>query len=185
MSLDDWRRSKDELEDAAVAALIELHRRRVQKTQRNAGRSEFERVVNHFERRTERLRGERIATEELVSRLLGGTRTLLRAYPQKELELHGPCGGVATTRLCIHNRARERQSYELTVGSRVDGPVEPEIRIEPRSGALDASTKCWLRLEVSLAGFESGSRITVPIQCHWTGGLERIWLTVHAEDDST
>src|SRR5688572_9104568 len=174
-------RPTSEKEDAAVAALVLLHRRRQERARKHSGGSEYQRVVAHFERRAQRLRGERLATAELVERLLGARDALPPPSLQRELELRGPARGTAAGRLRLRNASALSRGFELSVGEPLAGARMPEVRLDPQRGTLAPNGECWCRVEVSLPELAAGSAVTLPIHCHWEGGRERIWLVVRAD----
>lgn len=169
-----------EQEDTAVAALLLLHRRRQKATNKTKG-SEYQRVVSHFERRGERMRGERLVTEELVQRLLGASALLGPRPVQRELEVLGPAGGIAAGRLRVRNPSPLCRVFELSIGDSVSGTFVPEVRVDPQQGTLAEGESAWLRIEVSLDGIAPGASATLPIECRWETGIDRIWLVVTAD----
>jgi hypothetical protein len=173
--------TESEREDAAVAALVLLHRQRLRAAHRPGRGSEYQRIVAHFERRGERLRGERLATEELVERLFRANERLGPRPVQRELEMHGPPGGSAAGRLRVTNSGPDARAFELTVGDAVSGTSAPEVRADPQRGTLGAGQSCWVRVEASLHGMAPGDSATVPIECRWDTGVGRIWLVVVAD----
>jgi hypothetical protein len=176
----DMDSSEADREDAAVAALVLLHRRQERAAGRKRG-SEYEQLVAHFERRGERLSGERLVTQELVQRLLGASSALKATERHRELELHGRPGRVAAGRLRVRNRSSRRATFELTVGDPVPGGRDAELRLDPRRGVLEERESILVRIEASLERFAPGESVTLPIHCRWETGLDRIWLVVCAD----
>jgi hypothetical protein len=167
-------------EDAIVAALVLMHRRREEAQARATG-SEYQRVVSQFERQGERLRGERLAARELVGRMLGTHQVLKRAEVQQELEMRGPRGGVAVGRIRIRNAAERARAFELSIGEPLSGGAAPVISLEPPRGRLPPGGTALLRVEAQLRMVAMAEPVTLPLHCHWDAGLERIWLVVRAE----
>jgi hypothetical protein len=168
-------------EDAIVAALVVMHRRREEQARARSASSEYQRAVSQFERQGERLRGERLVTRELVGRLLGANQVLKRAEVQRELEIRGPRGGVAVGRIRIRNAAERARAFELSVGAPASGGVAPVISLEPARGTLAPGGVAFLRVEAQLRTLPMGEPVSLPLHCHWDAGLERIWLVVRAE----
>ena len=179
-SVNEW--PGEEREDALVATLVALHRQRRGKATQAAG-GEHQRVVAHFERRSERLRGEKLVTSEIVEQLLGASAALAERPVHRELELRGAAGGSAAGRFRIRNLATVPNGFELVVGDAISGPTPREVRLEPGRLLLAPGETAWVRVEVSLAGFAQGERVTLPLHCRWDGGWERLWLVAATEPE--
>jgi hypothetical protein len=180
-SVNEW--PGNEREDALVASLVALHRERRGKATPAAAGSEHQRVVAHFERRSERLRGEKLVTGEIVDQLLGASAALAERPVHRELELRGAAGASAAGRFRIRNRAIVPSAFELAVGEAISGPTPRAVRLEPGRQLLAPGETAWVRVEVSLAGFAPGERATLPVHCRWDGGWERLWLVAEAEPE--
>jgi hypothetical protein len=182
MRLEFGREGPDE-ENALVAALVEMHRARRQRS-RDHG-STRERILSHFERRGERLRGEKLVTAELIERLFEGSVSLKPRRAQQELEIRGVAGTSAAGRIRVANRSQARASFDLVIGNAVEGERSPEVRFEPADGALGPGEACLVRVEAALAGWSSGERVTIPVECRWPTGADRLWLVVTASAAAT
>jgi len=177
-----WEPARDaDDEDAIVAAMVAMHRQKQGKRDRSVGG--YARVVGHFERRGERLRAERLVTEELMSRLLAGARELPPPSEHREMVLVGCAGRAAAGRLRVANRTGEGAPFELVSGEPVDGALRPALTFEPAKGLLDPGETRLVRVEASLAGFAPGDSVTVPVELRFRTGFDRIWLVVRAEDE--
>jgi hypothetical protein len=171
-------REGPDAENAFVAALVEMHRARRQRA-RDTG-STRERILGHFERRGERLRGEKLVTGELIERLFEGSVALGPRRAQQELEIRGVAGEVAAGRIRIANRSVAHASFDLAAGEAVEGERSPKLRFEPVGGALGPGESCLVRIEAGLAGWSAGERVTIPVECRWPMGADRLWLVVTA-----
>ena len=179
MSLFDER--ENEMEDALLASLLVMHRREQARERERVNGNPYQRVVEHFEQRGERLRGERLMTAELVDRLLLGTEHLPRHRPlHRELVLRGPRAGVAAGRVRIRNESSETRTFELSVGDPVSGKGRPRVRLEPERGALAGGESVWVRISAELTD-DSGDSVTLPVHCRWPTGYDRVWLVLEVE----
>jgi hypothetical protein len=169
-------------EDAMLALLVELNRRNQQPPRGARDPGARARIVEHFQRRGQRLRGERLVTAELIERLFSGGETLPPARPQQEIALEGPAGGRAAGRLRVTNRSAEAARFDLVVGEPVGGEhaARVEVRFEPAHGALAPGASVLVRVEADLAGWRADDRATLPIECRWRAGADRAWLNVVA-----
>ena len=177
MAFDFGGRRLDD-EDAMLAALLELHRRKQERARPRDLGSNYERILKHFERRGERLRGERLITAELTERLLRGTATLPPPRLQQEMEITGTPGQTAAGRVRITNRSSVQAQFEIVIGRPLDGSECPSIDFEPRRSELGPGESCLLRVAVNLAGWKSGRSVTIPVECRWGAGFDRLWLVV-------
>jgi hypothetical protein len=166
-------------EDAMLALLVELHRRNQQPPRGPRDPGARARIVEHFERRGQRLRGERLVTAELIERLYQGGAALPPARPQQEIALEGPAGGRAAGRLRVTNRSAETARFDLVVGEPVEGGPLP-VHFQPAHGALAPGASVLVRVEADLAGWRGGDRATLPVECRWRAGADRAWLSVVA-----
>jgi hypothetical protein len=173
--------SNTDEEDALVAAIVAMHRKKQATEDRAAGG--YAGVVRHFERRGQRLRAERLVTEELVSRLLAGGRALPQPREHREITLVGPAQEVAAGRIRVANRTSDPASFELVSGDAVDGARHPSLTFEPRAGELAPGQTHLVRVEASLAGFAPGETVTVPVELRFRLGFDRIWVVVRAESE--
>ena len=167
-------------EDAMVATLLEFHRRKRQATNQDP-RGAHGRILDHFDRRGQRLRGERLITSELIERLFGARAALPSPRPQQELEIWGPAGATAAGRVRLTNRSHAKASFDLVVGEPDQGTRPSAIRFEPARGALEANETVLVRVEASLIGWEPGQRATLPVECRWREGTDRVWLVIAAQ----
>ena len=180
MAFDDQRGVRQD-EDGLLAALVALHRQK-QAPQRRPGTNSG-RIIEHFERRGQRLHGERLVTSELVDSLVNGARALPTAPVQQELRIVGPAGGVAAGRFRVTNRSSERAGFELVVGPPLDGGAALPTTFEPQRGVLDAGGTLLVRVETRVGGAGGGAPRTLPVECRWRGGADRLWLVVSALPD--
>jgi hypothetical protein len=172
-----------ETEDAMLAALVRLHRRNQERGRPAAGGAPYQRILDHFDRRAQRLRGERVVTAELMERLFDGARGLGKGGAQQELIITGPPGGRAAGRLRVRNHSGRRARFDLVVGEAVvgaaiEGGAAPAIRFEDGGGELDPGQARLLRVEADLAAMPAGGRVVVPVECRWDCGWDRLWLVV-------
>src|SRR4029079_6376233 len=136
----------------------------------------------HFEQRGERLRGERLVTGELIERLFDGATALPAARVQQELAIVGPPGGVAAGRVRITNRSSEHARFDIVIGEPVENgePVEdrnrPPTVFDAMSKVLAPGESLLVRVEANLAEWGSGMSTTIPIECRWKYGCDRLWL---------
>jgi hypothetical protein len=178
MDFDLDRAGQDE-EDMMLAALLALHRRKQKKARRDP-RSDYERVLQGFEARGQRLRGERLMISELVERLFEGSRSLPVRKLQQELEITGPAGAAAAGRFGVTNRSAGRERFELVAGEPMEDGPRPQLVFEPAAGELEPGERLRVRVEAGLQGFEAGASVTVPVECRWRYGRDRLWLVVSA-----
>jgi hypothetical protein len=171
------RRNVNE-EDAMVAALLALHRRKQECTIYAQSDTSYRRILKHFEQRGERLRGERLVTAELIERLFQGSKALPIRRVERELEIIGPPGGRAAGRIRVTNRSSERARLELVIGSPLDGAHPPKVSFDRRQGELDPGEGGLFRVEANLLGWREGDSVTVPVECRWPRGKDRLWLVV-------
>lgn len=172
-----------EHEDAMLALLVELHRRNQQPPRGARAPGARERIVEHFERRGQRLRGERLVTSELIERLFQGGAALPPSRPQQEIALEGPAGGRAAGRLRVTNRSGETARFDLVVGEPVQGgrTARLPVHFESAHGVLAPGASVLVRVEADLAGWREGDRATLPAECRWSAGADRAWLVVVAQ----
>jgi hypothetical protein len=174
---DPWN-SDGEREESLMAALVEL-RRRKERSQRRSEGGVYQRVVSHFERRGNRLRGERLLTEELIGNLLRGARSLPPAPVQEELIIDGPLGGTAAGRFRVVNAGPSAARVEPVVGE-ADSGEQPSIRFDPANPVLAPGEACIVRVSVDLAGWRTPRTVTVPVECRAGAHRRRLWLVVTA-----
>lgn len=173
------RRASDG-EGALVAALLAIHRKKRERAGQRTGAT-YAGVLEHFERRGQRLRGERLVTAELLERLVAASGEVPPSPVQQELTLVGPSGGTAAGRCRVTNRSPAPCRFELVTGR----PLE-DIRVgatavfHPRTGELAPGASSVIRVEVRLVGWAPGTRRTIPVECRWGAGADRLWLVVEA-----
>ena len=163
------------------AALIELHRKK-QQNRRRATDSEYARVLDHFERRAERLHEERLLTAELVGGAFEAVRSLPRPAAQQELEIIGPLGGTAAGRFRVRNRSHAPVVVECVAGEALSAP-SPSIHFEPSSCELAAGASALIRVAADLVVFRAAGSCTVPVECRSGHRRDRLWLVVTAVDE--
>jgi hypothetical protein len=178
----DVGREDEAEEDAMLAMLVELHRRNQRPAPGAQRAGARDRVVDHFERRGQRLRGERLVTAELIERLFRGGEALPPPRAQQELALEGAAGASAAGRLRVTNRSAAHARFDLVVGSAVEGERAPDVRFEPQHGQLAPGASALVRVEASLLGWRAGERATLPVECRWREGADRAWLVVVARE---
>jgi hypothetical protein len=166
-------------ENVLLAALVELHRKKQRNAQRTTGDSAYTRVLEHFEKRGKRLRGEMLLTEELVERSLGGARAMPAQETQQELEIVGPVGDTASGRFRVQNRASHPARIELVVGEPLAGPT-PTLSFEPAQLELHPGATALVRVVADLRVFREPGSCTVPVECRAGGRRDRLWLIVTA-----
>src|SRR3954468_19641807 len=107
-------------EDALLATLVEVHRRKQRGDIAADGGDARARIVAHFARRGQRLRGERLVTAELIDRLFSASEALPPRRNQQEVRIAGRAGGTAAGRLRVSNRSSTPARFELVVGDPVE-----------------------------------------------------------------
>ena len=179
-------RDRGATEDAVVAALVELYRKR-ERARQGGGRpggqgapGTYTRVLQHFEKRGQRLRGERLVTEELLGRLVGAARALPPMKAQQELSITGPLGGVAAGRFRIVNDAPVPVTLEMVVGEPIDGGFRPPLTFEMSRPGLQPGEACLVRVCADLAGLSQPAACEVAVECRAGGRRDRLWLRVSA-----
>ncbi|SRR6266545_3674903 len=181
----DFGREGGDAEDKMLAALVELYRRK--QGRRGAGGGDRvdprARVVAHFERRGQRLRGERLVTAELIDRLFAASETLPAARSQQEVHIEGVAGAEAAGRLRVSNRSAVRARFELCAGDPIDGGRRLEVRFEPASDELEPGASALVRVAVGLRGWAAGEQVTAPVECRWREGRDRAWLVIATHAD--
>jgi len=167
-------------ENALFVALLELHRRKQLKVQRDAGQSAYGRVLEHFEQRGKRLAGERLAMEQLLGGALRGAQALPPSV-QQELVISGPLGSSAGGRFRVRNRLSRATRVELVAGDALDG-VAPALRFEPQALELAPGAAALVRVVADLGPVRGAGRCTVPVQCRADGTCDRLWLVIESYD---
>jgi hypothetical protein len=170
-------------EDALLAALLQIHRAKAQRARQADPEGGYGRILAHFEERGHRLRGEKVVTSEIVERLFASTKVLAKQGPQRELELVGRAGTSAAGRFHVTNRSSESARFELVVGDALDHGPRPAISFTPAQGELGAGASILVRVEANLRSLRAGDRTTVPVECRWRRGRDRMWLVVSVDDD--
>jgi len=171
---------RTEAESALVAALVEVHRAKRRRAAERDPAGTRERILEHFERRGQRLRGERLVTSELIVRLFETNGALAPRRAQQELEIVGAAGYSAAGRLRVTNRSEARAAFELVVGDVIDGEHRPRVALSPPAGTLDPGETRLVRVEAGLWDFAAGERVTLPVECRWPTGADRLWLVILA-----
>jgi hypothetical protein len=179
----DFGRGADGEENAMVAALLEVHRRKQRLARSAVPHEAHSRILDHFERRGQRLRGEKLVTAELIERLFAAGAAIPARRPQQEIEIWGQAGGTAAGRARVINRTSASASFELVVGEPTEGKSSVDIRFEPASGTLAPNEALFVRVEASLMDWQAGARITVPVECRWRDGTDRLWLVIAAHTE--
>jgi hypothetical protein len=163
-------------EDALLAAVVELHRRKLRREPETHDHS-YARVLDHFERRNERLSRERSLTELLVRRTFEGAQTLAARAAHQELEIIAPCGGVAVGRFRVLNRSQHPTRVEVIAGGAVVGQ-SPPLSFDRSMWELDPNQSEWVRVQADLETWSKPQSCTVPIECRAAGRRDRLWLIV-------
>lgn len=173
--------SADE-EDALLAALLQIHRTKRQQERQREGEpsASYERILSHFAQRGERLRGEKLVTAELIERLFEAGRVIPARRVQQEVNLVGGAGSRAAGRLRLANRSATRAGFEFVVGDPLEGGSPPGMVFEPPGGELDPGETRLVRIEADLGGWREGDSMTIPVECRWDKGRDRLWLEVSA-----
>jgi hypothetical protein len=169
-------------EDAFVAALIELHRRKQRAARGASEGGAYARVLQHFETRGQRLRGERLITEELLERLVSSARVLGAAPVQQEIAIAGPVGGIAAGRFRVTNPSSEHVAGDFVVGDPLEGGWRPHLRFTPAQARLDPGGGCLVKVEAALGDAPGPAAVVLPIECRAGGRRDRIWLAITAFD---
>jgi hypothetical protein len=177
MGFETDRRSSDQ-EDALLAALLQLHRRRTSERARSAPASSYGRILEHFERRGQRLAGERLITSQIVERLFESTRALPSKGVQQELEIVGRAGGSAAGRFRVTNRSAATATFAFVVGEPAGGSERAPLTFDPPAGELAPGATALVRVEADLRGWRPAETVTLPVECRWPGGRDRLWLVV-------
>lgn len=165
-------------EDAMLAALVEIHRRKQLRARTRNLDATQARILAHFERRGERLRGERLITSELLDRLFDASAAVPCRRAQQELLIEGPPGGAAIGRFSVTNRSGRSAQFELVLGDPVEGNRPVKVQFEPTTDSREPGQSGLVRVVADLRGWSSGERLTVPVQCRWREGSDRIWLVI-------
>src|SRR4051812_31053575 len=140
-------------EDALLAALVEVHRRKQRGDRVVAdGGDARARIVAHFARRGQRLRGERLVTAELIDRLFSASEAMPPRRNQQEVRIAGRAGGTAAGRLRVSNRSSTPARFELVVGDPVEGDRSPIVRLNPAHGDVEPGASEIVRVEAALDG---------------------------------
>jgi hypothetical protein len=168
-------------EDAMIAGLLALHRRK-QANIRGAGENEYERIARHFADRAQRLRGERLLTGELIAQLFDGAATLPRARVQQELVLVASPSGRAAGRFSVVNRTPRRAAFELVVGESLALEPRAALALSPAAGSLEPAGKCLVCVEADLHHWPAGATATLPVECRWPEGRDRIWVVLQTPE---
>ncbi len=169
-------------EDALLAALLRIHRtkRQRQREREGAPNASYERILGHFAQRGDRLRGEKLVTAELIERLFEAGRVIPARRVQQELNIVGGAGSRAAGRLRLANRSATRARFEFVVGDPLEGGSPPRVVFEPHGGELDPGETRLVRVEADLGGWREGDAMTIPVECRWDKGRDRLWLDVSA-----
>ncbi len=178
-----FRSDSSEEEDALLSALLQIHRSKQRELSKSDPRGAYGRILEHFTRRGERLRGEKLVTAEMIERLLEGRKALPPRAVQQELEIAALAGATAAGRFRITNRSKTSARFELVVGDALDGGRRPVIAFEPAAGTLAAGESALVRVEAPLTGWRAGESSTVPVECRWPSGRDRLWLVLTAIPD--
>jgi hypothetical protein len=172
-----------EEEDALLSAILYLHRQKQRRALRAQPNSRHARVLDHFQSRARRLQEERLATEEVLERVHEGGRSLPPARPQQELVLSGVARAISAGRLRIRNRSERVADFELCAGDPIEGTRSVPVAFEPARGTLEKGGTLLVRVAADLARCRPGDRLTVPIECRWRTGRDRIWLVIEVDTD--
>ena len=172
-----------EAEDALLSALLQIHRSKQRELSKSDPGGAYGRILEHFTKRGERLRGERLVTAELIERLVEGGKALPRRAVQQELELAAAAGSTAAGRFRVTNRSATGERFELVAGGALDGVRRPALAFEPAGGLLAAGESALVRVEARLTGWRAGESSTVPVECRWPSGRDRLWLVLTASPD--
>ena len=172
-----------EEEDALLSALLRIHRSKQRQLSKSDPAGAYGRILEHFTKRGERLRGEKLMTGELIERLLEGRKALPPRAVHQELELAATAGSTAAGRFRVTNRSATGARFELVVGDALDGGRRPTIAFEPAAGVLAAGESALVRVEARLTGWRAGESSTIPVECRWPSGRDRLWLVFAASPD--
>jgi hypothetical protein len=168
-----------EEEDAVVGALLLIHRENEARARKRRG--EPADPAAELRRRAQRLREERARTEEAVERLLAGARALPAQPVHQELELVGSPHGVAAGRVRIRNRSDSRARFELVYAELSEAGPRVKLDFEPQASELEPGEARLVRVRADLAEFRAGDCVSVPVECRWAFGRDRLWLSIRAE----
>jgi hypothetical protein len=168
-------------ENALLAALVELHRRKAKQARSGPADNPYARVLEHFERRGQRLHGERLVTEELIGHAFAAARTLPTAALQQELEIIGAVGATASGRFRVQNRSDAAARIEWVVGEPLEGAV-PVLRFDPPALELAAGGVAMVRVTADLSTCRAAQSCCIAVECRAGGRRDRLWLTVTAFD---
>jgi len=162
-------------EDTLLAAFVELHRKQRRGAEDD---SAYGRVLRHFERRGNRLRGERLITAELIEKAFRNVAAL-PACIQQELEITGPLGASASGRFRIENRTLEALTVEWVYGAAQE-PAVPvvSLRFEPPRPCLAPGEACTVRVIADLSRWKVPARATIPVEYRADGRRDRLWLII-------
>jgi hypothetical protein len=178
--MDSGFNEDDGAEDAVVSALVEIHRQRQRRERRESGDSAYARVLSHFEKRGQRLRGERLVTGELLDRIFSSARSVGPEAPQQEVAIAGPVGSVAVGRFVVRNQSKGAATVSFAVGDALDGPGTPALRFSPERPVLGPGEAITARVEADLGGLRPGVSVTVPVECRTGAQRARLWVVVEA-----
>lgn len=176
----DFDRESPDQEDALLATLLQIHRSKQERANRAGASGSYARILKHFAERGQRLRGERLVTAELIERLFESGKGIPARHAQQELEIIGAPGATAAGRLRVTNRSAARARFDFVVGEPLDGGRAAPIAFDPQQDELDPGQTQLVRVEASLTAWRDRDRVTIPIECRWASGRDRLWLIVSA-----
>ena len=170
-------RDPSDAEAALFSALVYLQRQRTTQDQSPSR----QRLSEHLAERARRLNRERLLTEELLQRIADNPALLPRRV-QRELQIAGAPGGTAAGRFDVRNRSGEPARFELVFGSPMDGEPSLPVRFEPASAELAVGEARRVRVVADLSRLGPGRSLTLPVECRWPTGSDRLWLIVSTEE---
>jgi len=163
-------------EDALVAALVALQRRKEKAASRLG--NDFSRVVDHFEKRSKRLEQERRTTSELIRPLVDGLSRIPAAAPPSLVSLTGCAGTRAVAHVRIANESARPTQVSLVVGEPDRARRLPVVSIAPNHFTLAAGESSFVELAIELAAEEPPGTFTLPVECRTPDRRERLQLVV-------
>lgn len=168
-------------ESALVTALVTLHRQKARQAVRGRGGNSFSEVVEHFERRSRRLAGERHTTEELIGRVLDGAARLPPRPAAGVLEVTGKLGSKTSACVRVVNASEQAAEVSWVVGAALSGEASPPLTFQPPSQTLAAGQSGIVEIGVDLSSYAGSAEVTIPLECRTADRRDRLQLVIRIE----
>jgi hypothetical protein len=163
-----------ERENELVAALATIHRRQRPLT---GDPNPYARIVDHFDRRGQRLRGEQLVTSQMVARLFKAA-TSLPPEIQQEILLDLGENAVAVGRFRVSNRTEASAEVEFLVGDPEPAATKVEVSFAPGRPEIAAGGSVVVRIQVRVTGSRPADALVIPVECRSRGARDRLWVVV-------